>query len=97
MMLIQQPETTLSGASSLEPTLLEVVPVVCDVYEVTPSVDRVQEGVRMLINSLSLIGSIDELAMNHECLEQLRPHFMTLEMLASVAASSPCPPRKTYC
>mgnify|MGYP006281997601 CR=1 FL=1 len=75
----------------------EAVPVVCDVYEVTPSVDRVQEGVRMLINSLSLIGSIDELAMNHECLEQLRPHFMTLEMLASVAASSPCPPRKTYC
>ena len=76
---------------------LEGVPVVCDVYEVATTIDRVQEGVKMLINSFSLIGSIDELAMNHEYLVQLRPHLMTLEMLASVAASAPCLPRKTYC
>jgi hypothetical protein len=42
----------------------------------------------MLIESLRLIGSIDELWVKPHYLEQIKPHRMTLEMLVDVCTPS---------
>jgi len=84
---IAQLETAPSITTRSEPTLLEAVPEMLDTEIAVPVTDPVQDGIRMLIDSLGLIGSIDELAMSDHYLEQLKPYGMTLGILADILGS----------
>ena len=64
--------------------VFEPAPTTTDLPATLPATDRVQRGIDMLIESLRLIGSIDELSMKPHYLEQIKPHRMTLEMLVDV-------------
>ena len=64
--------------------VFEPAPTTTDLPAILPPTDRVQQGIDMLIESLRLIGSIDELSMKPHYLEQIKPHRMTLEMLVDV-------------
>jgi hypothetical protein len=66
--------------------VFEPAPTTTDLPAALPTADRVQQGIDMLIESLHLIGSIDELAIKPQYLDQLKPHFMTLEVLSGVCA-----------
>lgn len=68
--------------------IFEPAPTTTDLTDTLPATDRIQQGVDMLIESLQLIGSIDELTMKPQYLDQLKPHFMTLKVLSSVCAPS---------
>jgi hypothetical protein len=84
-----------SKPSSIHPDSEIIQPQVVDVFEAVPTTndlpanlpptDRIQHGIDMLIESLSLIGNIDELLMKPQYLDQLQPHAMTLEMLSSIS------------
>ena len=66
--------------------VFEPAPTTADLPAALPTTDRVQQGVDMLIESLHLIGSIDELALKPQYLDQLKVHAMTLEMLSNTCA-----------
>ncbi len=84
---IAQLETAPSVATRSEPTLLEAVPEMVDTPIAVPATDPIQDGIRMLIDSLGLIGSIDELAMSDHYLDQLKPYGMTLGILVDILGS----------
>ena len=67
----------------------EVIPKENVAYLTAPEVDPIQEGIGMLIKSLALIGDIDRLSVTPKYLDQLRPHLMAIEMLASATSASP--------
>ena len=67
--------------------VFEPAPTTTDLPAALPTTDRVQQGVDILIESLHLIGSIDELAVKPQYLDQLKPHAMTLEMLSNTCAA----------
>jgi len=64
--------------------VFEPAPTTTDLPAALPATDRVQRGIDMLIESLRMIGSIDELWVKPHYLEQIKPHRMTLEMLVDV-------------
>ena len=80
-------ETAPSVTTRSEPTLLEAVPEMVDTPIAVPATDPVQDGIRMLIESLGLIGSIDDLALSDHYLEQLKPYGMTLGILVDILGS----------
>ncbi len=84
---IAQLETAPSVTTRSEPTLLEAVPEIVDTPIAVPATDPIQDGIRMLIGSLGLIGNIDELAMSDHYLEQLKPYRMTLGILVDILGS----------
>jgi hypothetical protein len=49
-----------------------------------PVTDNVQDGIQMLIRSLGMIGSLDELSVAPKYLEQLRPYYLTLQILSDI-------------
>ena len=83
-----QPAAIQTDSTTVEPKVVDVfeaVPTTNDLPANLPPTDRIQHGIDMLIESLSLIGNIDELLMKPQYLDQLQPHAMTLEMLSSIS------------
>ena len=66
--------------------VLEPAPITNDLPDDLPPIDRVQQGIDLLIESLKLIGNIDDLTLKPQYLDQLIPHAMTLEMLSSICS-----------
>ena len=85
-----------SNPAAIHTDSTKAEPQVVDVFEPAPNTtdlpisvsptDRIQNGIDMLIESLSLIGNIDNLLMKPQYLDQLQPHAMTLEMLSNTCA-----------
>lgn len=83
------PAAIHTDSTTVEPQVVdffEPAPTITDLPISLPPTDRIQNGIDMLIESLSLIGNIDELLMNPQYLDQLKPHAMTLEMLSNTCA-----------
>jgi len=81
------PNTEIEVSSETQKLkLLDPVPDSNETPTAAPNIEPEQDGIKMLIKSLKLIGSIDQLSASQIYIEQLRPHFMTLEMLAAVAS-----------
>ena len=70
--------------------VFEPAPATTDLPAALPPTDRVQQGIDILLESLSLIGNVDDLLAKPQYLDQLIPHSMTLERL-----SNACAPRAT--
>ena len=84
-----KPAAIQTDSTTVEPQVVDVfeaVPTTNDLPANLPPTDRIQHGIDMLIESLSLIGNIDNLLMKPQYLDQLRPHVMTLEMLSNACA-----------
>jgi len=70
----------------------ELVPTTSDLLVALPPTDPIQQGIDMLIGSLKLFESVDELLQKPQYLDQLKPHAMMLEIL-SVMCSPKTPVR----
>ena len=66
--------------------VFERAPTTSDLPVALPPTDPVQQGIDLLIESLKLIGNIDDLTLKPQYLDQLIPHAMTLEMLSSICS-----------
>ena len=71
-----------TGHSRFE--LFEAVPDIDKVSLALPLTDPIHAGITMLIHSLTMIGSLDELSMTPHYLDKLRPHCMTLQILSDM-------------
>jgi len=81
----------MNGASTgrSRSELFEAVPDIADASTALPMIDPVHEGIQMLIQSLGMIGSLDELSMTPQYLDKLRPHCVTLQILSEILQAKP--------
>lgn len=77
-------EKSSDGCAYDEKQMIDIVPEFCYTSTTLPATNSVQDGIQMLIRSLGMIGSLDELSMSPQNLEKLRPHCMTLEILTAM-------------
>ena len=64
----------------------EPAPTTSDLLVALPPTDPIQQGIDMLIGSLKLFESVDDLLRKPQYLDQIKPHAMTLEMLSSMCS-----------
>ena len=64
----------------------EHAPTTSDLLVALQPTDPIQQGIDMLIGSLKLLESFDDLLRNPQYLNQLKPHAMILEMLSEMCS-----------
>lgn len=80
----QMVNTSEYSSHHYEHELLDTVPGIDDAQVAIPMTNPVDEGIQMLITSLGMIGSLDELSMAPDYLGKLKPYSITLQILSDM-------------